>query len=96
MKTDVPLQMHYGGLALVILGPIMVLLGGTSFLAARSCAKLADRESTRRAIENRSLQEGVRAASQSHDIERLFHRCCEVRIRRRWKAIHRRPHPSIM
>ncbi len=36
MKTDVPLQLRYGGLVLLILGPIMILLGGGSFLAARN------------------------------------------------------------
>ena len=96
MKTDVPLQMHYGGLALVILGPIMVLLGGGSFSGREQCQELADRGSTRRAIENRSLQESVGAASQPHEFERLFHRCGGVRICRRWKTIHLRPHSSVV
>ncbi len=36
MKTDVPLQLWYGGLALLLLGPVLTLLGGGSFLAAKS------------------------------------------------------------
>jgi hypothetical protein len=36
MKNDIPLQLRYGGLALMILSPLMILLGGGSFLAARS------------------------------------------------------------
>ena len=36
MKTDVPLQLWYGGLVLLLLGPVLTLLGGGSFLAAKS------------------------------------------------------------
>jgi hypothetical protein len=36
MKVDVPLQLRYGGVALLFLGPVLILLAGGLILAAKS------------------------------------------------------------